>query len=143
MVRVTPIDAPREPAQSALDVLERTFRPVPLRSSTFQQSGVYALIYRDEVVYVGVSRNVSGRVGGWCGRKSRREGELFDWDRALWMPVPWSVAALYEHALIRELSPAFNSRCNDPTEHDEEILFGLGLRETLDIGSVAWTVVEP
>lgn len=126
---------------TALEILSRTFRPIQLQSSRFQQSGVYLLVAGDAIVYIGASRNVSGRVGSWSGRKSRRDGEMFDWDRTLWMPLPWSVTALYEHALIRELSPVGNNRCNSPTQHEDEILFGLGLRDVLDESAVQWEAV--
>lgn len=125
-----------------LQILERTFAAIRPQSSRPGNSGVYLLIDGGEVVYVGASRNVPSRVGGWSALTEEGRRTVFAWDRALWMSLPWSVATTYEYALIRALSPKRNKREVSGKEHDAEILFGLGLRDSLDVGDVAWEPVS-
>lgn len=123
---------------TSLEILKWTFGPVRHQSARPSSSGVYLLINGGEIVYVGASRNVPCRIGNWAGRKDGRRRDVFEWDQALWLALPWSVATTYEHALIRELTPRHNERVNDETEHDAEILYCLGLRDELSEDDVRW-----
>jgi hypothetical protein len=64
--------------------------------------GVYFLLHRDEVVYVGQSTNVFGRVAAHTGDISKA------FDGAAYLPLPVSVLDSVEGALIRLLRPRLN-----------------------------------
>lgn len=142
---------PPDAAPSALDILWPQFEllshsdepPERCERCRPKQPGVYALVFDGEIVYVGASRDVPARVYAHhvnmaCSNEIRRK--VFG--LAIWMPLPWSVARAYEGALIRELRPSYNVSPGMPSAgHDDEILFGLGLRDSLDVDAVQWEAV--
>lgn len=82
--------------------------------------GVYLLILRGEVIYVGSSINVSTRVLGHRCAKS--------FDRAVWIPVDKDDLTSYEGALIRALRPSLNWGANvSYLGNDNDVLTALGL----------------
>lgn len=124
---------------SALAILERSFRPlampVMIDDNPHHLCGVYLLAYIDSVVFIGASEEIAIRV------HSHARGEM-RFDRALWMPVPRAVHALYRDALIRALLPKYNGELlAGARSYDTEILYGLGLRETLTADDIDWLEV--
>lgn len=92
-------------------------------------SGVYVLIRGDEVLYVGSSSMVTGRVvsHAYAG---------IPFDHALWIPLPKRSLAAYEGALMRFFDPPYNQRCPALTESDAPILAALGLPPHADEAAV-------
>jgi hypothetical protein len=117
---VTPIAARSDAAPSALEILERTFKPVDHRAS---RPGVYILIRGSTVVYVGSSKSVSARV--------EAHGHSKCFDRAIWRMFTsrwnrWDC----EGALIRALKPELNLYAGGSPFRIGEFLRKLGLPDT-------------
>lgn len=86
--------------------------------------GVYVLVDKDEIVYIGSSVDIRKRV--YAHRRERA------FNRALSMSLPRNIMHVYEAALIRCLRPAGNMLVPGIGDlFDAEILYGLGLRDTL------------
>jgi hypothetical protein len=99
-----------------LEILSRQF----LELDIVRTGGVYLLIRRDEIVYVGSSCNVTTRVASHI-----HKGMKFD--RVLWFPLPRKRAMAAEGAITRWLSPRLNYHTSTYTGNDSAILVGLGL----------------
>ncbi len=140
--------------ESALSILERSFRPIEVPSRPYvgcqrcgtAVSGVYLLIDGDEVVYVGSSTDIISRIYKHdAGR--RREQRDEEWrfgkkfDRVICLSVPLAVHPAYEGALIRALKPRYSAKCPVDSAHDAEILYGLGLRSDLTTDDIDWQEV--
>lgn len=133
---------------SPLAVLERTFRPIdpPLRPVTGCRdcgvvlAGVYLLVKRDEIVYIGSTADILRRLYAHVSDRRRRQRFSKRFDRVLWLELPAAVIAHYEGALVRALRPPGNSvvHVRKFDAHDAEILYGLGLRDELAIDEIAW-----
>lgn len=128
---------------SPLSILERSFRPLTMPVMADDNPGVmfgvYLLIDRTDVVYVGCDDNIANRLF-WHTRGDMR------FDRALWMPLPRRVHVHYRSALVRALSPRHMAQYLEQyrmcdRNHDAEILYGLGLRDDLTTDDIAWQEV--
>ena len=64
--------------------------------------GVYFLLYRGQVVYVGQSKDVVGRINRHV------DEHLKDFDRVLYIPCPSELLDYYEKRLIVALRPKYN-----------------------------------
>jgi hypothetical protein len=94
------------------------------------KAGVYLLIDRGEVVYIGSSEDVDDRVlDHVCGRptnwRSGSERKVFD--RALHIELRADVMEHYEGALIRAFRPRYNLRAPVHLGNDASLLADLGL----------------
>jgi hypothetical protein len=94
--------------------------------------GVYFLIDRDEVVYIGQSVNVQARVDAHAFYNQRHENwypeHIRAFDRAIWMKLPAGEIKVFEAALIRLLRPRHNVMVpRGAPERDGAILSALGL----------------
>ena len=126
-----------------LEILERSFRPLELPERGYGTTcakcgteicGVYILVDEDEIVYVGSSVNIHRRVYAQKREKS--------FERALFLALPRKVIRRYEAALIRGLSPEDNVVIPGIDDaYDAEILYGLGLRDTLTEDDIVWQEV--
>ncbi len=121
-------------ADAALEILQRTFRPIAVPTSLPQvctmcspsRSGVYLLVHRSKIVYVGSSSDVEARLYAHRGlNRSGVDHKVFT--TALCMRLPERVLGHYEGALIRALRPRYNRNVPKYAGHDNEILDGLGL----------------
>lgn len=139
-----------------LEILRRSFKPFPVsdepprgcicRSQT-RRSSVYLLVDGRDISYVGSAKDTETRV---YQHRLLRDRTVRDpilngvsFDSALWLELPYAVVRSYEAALIRTLRPPYNGNCPKDCENDAEILFGLGLRESLDEFDVAaWEPVN-
>lgn len=101
-------------------------------------SGVYILINGDEIVYVGSSFHICARVRTHLSEARINFGDV------LYMELPRRLADIYEAALVRFLEPRNNARgwVHRDRSADAEILYGLGLRESLAIEEVRWESVQ-
>ena len=83
-------------------------------ASTAVVPGVYFLVRKGQVVYVGQSINVHGRTNSHARERQRKHeingigGYLFDF--ALFLPVPRSDLMPVEAAFIRSLVPEYNGK---------------------------------
>tara|TARA_Y100000593_G_scaffold18029_1_gene36095 strand:- start:188 stop:802 length:615 start_codon:yes stop_codon:yes gene_type:complete len=85
----------------ALALMKQYLVPLPIRSLPHAKfPGVYFLCHEGEVVYVGQSKEVSGRVGAHMGDK--------EFDFAFCVHVPRSDLDYVEGELIRRLQPKYN-----------------------------------
>ena len=131
-----------KPVSSPLNILARTFRPVDLPRRVQAGCsrcgsalvGVYLLIAREEVTYVGTSTDIIHRLYGQLLDRRRRRKRF---DRALWLPLPASVLSHYRGALIRALRPKHNGKAPRSHGYDAEILWGLGLKDELSDEEIA------
>ncbi len=80
-----------------------------------QYVGIYFLFDGDEIVYVGQSTCIPQRVA------SHRARQWMTWDRALWMPLDVNELDAYEGALIRRLTPRYNTGAPSNADRDQEI----------------------
>lgn len=104
--------------------------------------GVYVLILGGQVAYIGSSVNVYARI--MAHRSNSRRANLPGpkrFDGALVLPLPAGVLKAYEGALIRTLRPRFNVASHGDQSSDAEILYGLGMRDTLTEDEVSWQEV--
>ena len=136
-----------------LEILRRSFRPIdatdptPLGcrcSSPTRAPGVYLLIEDNRIVYVGFSRDVWQRLRHHIVKRDSlvlpeeyRRPDAFAFDCSAWMPVPLRVVREYEAALICYLRPIHNKSI-PRGQHDAEILFGLGLRDSIGEDDIEW-----
>lgn len=118
---------------TALEILERTFRPVNELPGA-AAGGVYLLILSGVVVYVGSSQDVRRRIGTHrSGVEVRHLGACHKpFDRALWIPLKRRQFASYEGALIRALDPIHNRFAPKYRGLDNRILERLGLPPIAD-----------
>lgn len=90
--------------------------------------GVYFLFDGDEIVYVGQSTDVPKRVAAHASRrdsKIRRRSKK--WDRSTWIPLSIGDLDAYEGALIRRLTPRYNTSAPSDSSRDVEICAALDL----------------
>lgn len=136
---------------SPLEILERSFRPIEIPSRMYvgckkcgtALSGVYLLINKDEIVYCGSSIDISTRI--YDHDVERRRGKkrnggykhAKNFDRVLCLALPPAVLLFYEGALTRALRPRYTKKCPTDSAYDAEILYGLGLRDTLTDDDIA------
>jgi hypothetical protein len=115
--------------ESALTILERTFRPIDVPISiprVAPRAGVYLLIDLGSIVYVGSSGHIEHRLHSHAvTQRTRSESKSFD--RALWIPLPVVVHRDYEGAFIRALCPRDCLKAPRHRGNDAEILDGFGL----------------
>lgn len=84
--------------------------------------GIYLLVDGEEIVYVGQSTNVIQRVSAHkANRNHHHERWRTKWDRAFWMPVANDDLDDYEGALIRRLTPRYNTSAPGSGLRDAEI----------------------
>lgn len=114
---------------SVLAILERSFRllDLPARASPGCPNcgtaccGIYLLVEREEVVYVGSSVDI-------CNRLYHHKREHKEFDRVLWYPLPSKVLRIYEGAFMRYLNPRDNIATPPKGDRfDLEIIDGFGL----------------
>lgn len=108
---------------NALDVLAPHLRPDPTTLRP-RLVGVYFLISKDVIVYVGQSTDVEVRVVQQTAKRRRRR-RVFD--RAAWIELPEADLSTYEGALIRALRPKYNRVAPTKNQRDDEVLARLGL----------------
>jgi hypothetical protein len=90
--------------------------------------GIYFLLDGDEIVYVGQSTNVLGRIPAHRARRNHKhERHRMQWDRAAWLPLAEHDLDAYEGALIRRLTPRYNAGAPSDTTRDVEICDALNL----------------
>lgn len=95
--------------------------------------GVYALISRGSIVYIGQSRDVQARINQHASTNRRlfsdgRPHHAMRFDRAIWMHLSASELDAFESALIRHLRPRHNGFApRKDRSRDAEILAALGL----------------
>jgi hypothetical protein len=101
IVDVVRVAASDTPPPVSLRAMAASLIPLSIQSEeTIGCSGVYFLCHLGEVVYVGQSVNVFGRVGAHIGDKT--------FDSAFFARVPRSDLDYVEGALIRSLEPKYN-----------------------------------
>ena len=133
---------------SAIETLSCSFCwvsiDVPKRRGTHDPvlCGVYILINGDEIVYVGSSFHIYARIRTHISESGIGRAYSKQFDGVMCLEMPRNIAEIYEGALIRELRPSGNRNCPADAGHDAEILFGLGLRDSLDESDVAWELVD-
>lgn len=116
--------------------------PTGMPKGRILYSGVYLLVQRGEIVYVGASVEVEMRV--WGHTIERRRGESASpkkFNRAFWCALPESVLGHYEGAFIRRLHPKYNASAPAHVSgYDNEILdgFGLPIHEDEDAAAEIW-----
>lgn len=119
-----PIVARPDAAASALEILERTFKPLVLpvapEDNPSGLGGVYLLAYRGDVVYIGQSDDIAFRLYAHARRDK-------SFDSASWVSLPIGVRHYYEGAFIRALRPKYNRNSPPHCGYDNEILEGFGL----------------
>lgn len=108
--------------------------------SPVRKSGVYVLVEKSRVVYIGSSVNIDQRVEGHR-RFTEKHLPRKNFDSVYWLAVPETLAIHYEGALIRHFNPPLNGQNPRNKGHDAEILFGLGLTDSLDEDGVRWEAV--
>jgi hypothetical protein len=91
------------------------------------EPGVYFLLDRDEIVYIGSSVSVSSRVGQHVTERDRAYGKEFN--RVLYLNCPAADRLAIEGALIRLFSPRYNGSPPADTGDDDAILAKLRLPE--------------
>lgn len=130
---------------SALKPFVALLQAIP--EPTPQYVGVYFLFDKEEIVYVGQSANVPSRIA--AHRTKRNTWVDFVWDRAAWLPVAEDDLSAYEGALIRRLTPRYNTSTPADTSRDREICDSLNL-PACDIAKLAeflerrqWSFADP
>lgn len=88
--------------------------------------GVYFVVARQRIIYVGQSTDIHGRL---YQHRSELRGRF---EGALWLPLPAAVLGHYEGAFIRALRPKLNRSAPAHYGYDNEILEGFGLRPHVD-----------
>jgi hypothetical protein len=94
-------------------------RPIGLRHidpAHFLCPGVYFLCQGDEVVYIGQSVNVPGRVMSHLRQSRRPAGKTFDPLRIFYLPVPESELLRVESEFIGRLPPRYNGETKRASE---------------------------
>lgn len=132
---------------SQLEILERSFRRIgfPESPGTIHDmpfSGVYLLTKARDIVYVGASKNIRRRLYAHGWKQRRRTSRDREFESAMWLALPRKVLPDYEGALLRALKPKLNWLIPQTRGScDHEILYGLGLRETLSDKWIDWQEV--
>lgn len=90
--------------------------------------GVYLLVRDGEIVYVGQSNDVVGRI-----IEHRKSGKQFT--DTMFLALPEELLCSYEGALIRALRPRLNKGCPAGGARDGEILEKFGLKYELSLAS--------
>lgn len=99
-------------------MLSAHFTEVPV--ALVKQTHVYLLVSGDEIVYVGQSSNVTGRIGNHT--------TSFDFDRAFILSVSEDERLLVEGALARRFNPRHTERVSRRQQvRDSEVLARFGL----------------
>jgi hypothetical protein len=121
--------------------------PRSLPRGPSSNSGVYLLVNRGEIIYVGASKFLESRI---YGHRSEPQWQISSlppkrFDRAFVYRLPVAVMHHYEGAFIRALSPKFN--CTAPPRtpgYDNEILEGFDLTPHADEDAAheAWRMVR-
>lgn len=123
--------------ESALSILERSFRPyvLPSRGGECVGTNIYLLVRDRRIVYVGATGNLQYRISNHTTEMRRLDRGAIEvgkrFDRALFMPLPGRDKRLFEVALIRELRPEYNKKLNNPMPTEAAALYWLGLRDEL------------
>lgn len=121
---------------SALAILERSFQPIAVQrrspiNGEVRICGVYALIWKDVITYIGASSNIRYRIWQhWTERRNfgRRKTLTKTFNRAIWHPLPCESHPAYEGALIRFLNPSHNIQIpSSDRKQDNEIIREFGL----------------
>jgi len=86
---------------------------------------IYVLVYKDEIVYVGQTRDPGTRIRTHLRGTATKKRKRFH--RAFLIEVPARQAAAYEGALIRRFAPKYNTTAPGSMWDDEKILARLGL----------------
>ena len=99
------------------------------------QTGVYLLYKGEDIVYVGISKNVRQRV------KQHMSNDRLDFDKFLFIPCPKEIAPYLEHACISAIRPMYNSFSGgafwkNDLEVNEEWRFVLIVPENTKIGQI-------
>ena len=126
VVKITNIGQPAtsEQVPQAIQSFGASLRVAP----TALISGVYFLCKGGEVVYVGMSTNLYGRVNSHSRDLQQCVDPMSiavkDFDSALFLPVPRSDLSDVEERMIRILKPRFNRRGKEqePSEEDRQWL---------------------
>lgn len=114
---------------SQLDILARMFVPISLPVNGVEAhhaprlSGVYLLVNRQSIIYVGKSTHLSERLHSHIAYQHPE----WVFDRVLWLDVPRRHLREYESTLIRALRPEHNWMATTYRGHDNGILKSLGL----------------
>jgi predicted GIY-YIG superfamily endonuclease len=118
----------------SVDLLAAHMREIDIQSALGPSptKTIYVLIEKGEVVYVGQTVNLAGRIGNHSTNqeRSRRRAKVFD--RVLALDVPREDAAAYEGALIRRFNPPDCKGSPQDRGNDEDILSRFGLTADLD-----------
>lgn len=85
--------------------------------SVLMRCGVYLLLYKGEVVYVGQSTKLHARIGGHIGTKGKRPRQMLSpralptirFDQVLAMPCMLSDLDRIETELIKKYLPKYNT----------------------------------
>lgn len=112
---------------TAVDAIARLGVDIPIpRRRPVRPCGVYLLVRRGAVIYVGTTTEIETRVACHLnGVPGKHEPKEFD--RVIWIPLPRSDIGAYEGALIRALRPPLNERAPALCGRDLEVLARLGL----------------
>lgn len=111
-----------------LKALSSWLREIPVPEPRPTHTGVYFLISRGTVVYVGQSLDVERRmIAHWSSTRSRNRVVRRRFDRALFIPLAVEDLNAYEGALIRALRPKYNRVATTRGARDEEVLAVLGI----------------
>ena len=113
---------------------------VPLGVERVPKVGVYLLVERADIVYVGQSTDIELRIAMHCSDVRTGKAYAKRFDRALWFVVPRDLLTAYEGALIRRLHPRHNFNAPTHDGGDNEILVKLGLdpHEDENAAAEAW-----
>lgn len=111
---------------SVLDSLKVSLRELPPETRP-RFVGIYFLISKGVVVYVGKSTDIEQRmIAHWSARNSKNPRTRMRFDEARWLPVDEQDLTAYEGAILRSLAPRYN-RIAHPSKRDSEIVELLGL----------------
>lgn len=116
------------------DEIPEALRPLEGRLKSFTEQSIPACIYflidDDEIVYVGQTIGLSGRI------QTHRKEKLGLFEQVLYLPVPQSELDRVEQSFIRALRPRLNIACSAADLRDEHAaaLEGLGMNHLLSSG---------
>jgi hypothetical protein len=83
--------------KSLSELIDRGFAPVV--PTMVEQSGLYALVSSDDVVYIGITTNLSRRIAGHAGKL---------YDTVIFLPGVYDEMLEKERELIKSYCPAYN-----------------------------------
>ena len=132
---------------TSTEILALSFRPVKLpdkangnrRHDRPRGDGVYLLVRGSDVVYIG-SGELTNRFGS-AGIRRRRG--LWDFDRAMCLPMPIAAARQFERALIRSIIPEYNRYIPAVSELDDAVLYWLRLGGVPNLDAIEAGVPTP